>query len=117
MKRRPCILLRYPPMPSLQVLISIAHAPESSDQRNEGLPKLGKATTVHRPPLPAGLCVPRPYTCCGCVSASQFCLSYEEEDSGSGGCSVATAEWSLTLTIGAHEETFKRMPTPLLANL
>ena len=32
---------------------------------------------------------------CMCrVSASQSCLSYEEEeDSGSGGCSVVTAEW------------------------
>ena len=90
---------RSPPMHALPPGADHYWAPESSDQCNEGLPQLGKATSVHLPPLPAGSCVPRPCTCCGCVyvscfplSPSQFRLSYEK-GSGSGGCSVATAEW------------------------
>ena len=82
------------PMSSLQMLIRIGHQ-KVQNNTVKASPIWVKRQNIfchyHLDHVSPGHT--RVYVLCFPLSVSQFCLSYGKEGSGSGGCSVATAEW------------------------
>ena len=97
----PLLLFMLFPSPSMRSLLMLSTGHQKAQAGNAAKAcrnYAGKATTVPFSLLPSGSCVAQAHISCGRVHvlffpAFQFCLSCGEEGSGSGGCSVATAQW------------------------